>query len=168
MLLFPLTIGNPTATLAEVHFRPTRQVSAAQQEQLPTSLALTLGRGVGNMIEKGYSWSGGVPGVSLAAAADPYMLDLSADARAFCLREHLLTYVKLAEGLIKKYFPSAAELRWEYEIARECEDQWMAAYFEVSGALEIAMDQYDALTTEWVARAPWPQSDRISFQFEVV
>ena len=73
---------------------------------------------------------------------------LSDPAARFIEKHHLAMYLPLAEGLVRKHFEQAGDLRWEYETDPELPDQWLSLYFTVEGEVNEVVDNYDMLADE--------------------
>lgn len=96
------------------------------------------------------------------------MPGLTEQATDFCRAQRILTYIPLAEGLVRKHFPRASGLRWDLEKDPDTRRRWMVLNFDANEPVTEAMEHYDAVTDGWIAKTPWPQTDLISFYFTVL
>jgi hypothetical protein len=103
-----------------------------------------------------------------AAPAPDLPSSLEPEATAFCKQEGLLPFVATALDLLRTHFPQAYAVRWEPDRDPESGERWLGLHFTVEGEVERILDQYDALIDAWNEAVPWPQSDRLSFLYEIV
>jgi hypothetical protein len=86
-----------------------------------------------------------------------------AEVQRFTEQQGIESYLTLALSLIDEHFPDAQGVKADYVEDPDSSDAWIALTTTVADSVSDVMDRYDHLTGEWIARAPWPERDRIAF-----
>ncbi len=94
---------------------------------------------------------------------------LTPEIRRFCEDEKLEPHLKRALELIEEHFPDAqglhAELVWNPEYP---DDTWVSLMVTLSGSLSQIIERDDRFVDDWIARIPWPESDKIVVDLDIV
>jgi hypothetical protein len=94
-------------------------------------------------------------------------LTLSDEEEAFCEKQGLVTFLPVAETLIRTHFPGALEVRTELMKDPEAEGEWLVIGVKVDGEIEAVLDSYDRLTREWVEKVRWPDREKIVIDYTI-
>jgi len=105
-----------------------------------------------------------------AKAPEPVMLHgkpVPDDVLQFCEQEGILEYLRLADELIARHFPSASALAVEMQVDPETGDEAAIVRPRVSGTVDDLLKRSQRYTADWVAQVPWPQREKISITYDV-
>ena len=87
----------------------------------------------------------------------------------FCAEEQLGAPLARALDLIQQHFPDVQGLRadpvWDPDVPG---DVWVSLTVTLSGSLPQVLSRDDRFLDDWVATMPWPASDKIVVDLDVV
>lgn len=125
-------------------------------------------------------WSGLVPGALLNTflwveefqrteqrGAERKGLVLSEEVLQFCSHHRLFGHLQLAAKLVDECFPSVVHVAVEKECDPESEDEWLLLTAQLHEQVESALRQYDTYTRRFVDSVPWPQRNKIRFNYDL-
>lgn len=95
-------------------------------------------------------------------------LVLSQEVLGFCSQHRLFGYLQRAVKLVGECFPSAVDVSVEKGSDPESEDEWLLLTAQVREQVEPSLDQYDAYTQCLIDAIPWPQRNKIRFNYDLV
>lgn len=94
-------------------------------------------------------------------------LVLSEEVLQFCSHHRLFGYLQLAAKLVDECFPSVVGVAVEKECDPESEDEWLLLTAQLHEQVEAALSQYDTYTRRFIESVPWPQRNRIRFNYDL-
>ncbi len=95
-------------------------------------------------------------------------LALSQEVLEFCSEHQLREYLGRAVKLVGECFPCAVEVSVEKGSDPDSEDEWLLLTAQVREQVEPSLDQYDAYTRCLIDAIPWPQRNKIRFNYDLV
>ena len=95
-------------------------------------------------------------------------LVLSEEVLQFCSQHRLFRYLQLAAKLVDDCFPSVVDVAIEKECDPESEDEWLLLTAQLHAQVEAALSQYDTYTRRFINSVPWPQRNKIRFNYDLV
>lgn len=95
------------------------------------------------------------------------VLVLSEEVLEFCSQHRLFAYLQLAVKLAHQSFPSAASVLVEKECDPESGDEWLLLTAQLHGQVEAVLRQYDTYTRRFIDSVPWPQRNKIRFNYDL-
>lgn len=95
-------------------------------------------------------------------------LALSQEVFEFCSQHRLLGHLQRAVELVGECFPSAVDVSVEKECDPESEDEWLLLTTQIHEQVESALDLYDTYTRRLIDAIPWPQRNKIRFNYDLV
>jgi len=129
---------------------------------------------------RGKPWSGLVPGALLNAflwverfqrteqgMAERKGLVLSEEVLRFCSHHRIFGHLQLAAKLVDLCFPSVVHVAVEKEYDPESEDEWLLLTAKLHEPVESALRQYETYTRRFVGLVPWPQRNKIRFNYDL-
>lgn len=129
---------------------------------------------------RGKPWSGLVPGALLntflwveefqrteQGGAERKGVVLSEEVLQFCSQHRLFGYLQLAAKLVDECFPSVVDVAVEKECDPESEDEWLLLTAQLHEQVESALSQYDTYTRHFINSVPWPQRNKIRFNYDL-
>lgn len=127
------------------------------------------------------SWSSLVPGAMLnmllwvkqfkraeQRESERKGLVLSEEVLQFCSHHRLFGYLQLAIKLVDECFASVVSVAVEKEYDPESEDEWLLVTAQLHEQVEAALRQYDTFTRRFVSSVPWPQRNKIRFNYDLI
>jgi len=95
-------------------------------------------------------------------------LVLSQEVIQFCSHHRIFGYLQLAVNLVHECFPSAADVSVEMESDPESDDEWLLMTAQLRERIEAVLRQYDTYTRRFIGSVPWPQRNKIRFNYDLV
>jgi hypothetical protein len=85
----------------------------------------------------------------------------------FSSEHRIFGYLQLTLKLIEYSFPSAVAILVEKECDPESDDEWLLITATLSDNIETVLNQYDAYTRRFITSIPWPQRNKIRFNYDL-
>ncbi len=95
-------------------------------------------------------------------------LVLSEEVLHFCSQHRLFGYLQLAARLVDDCFPSVEDVAVEKESDPESEDEWLLLTAQLHAQVEAVLSQYDTYTQRFMDSVPWPQRNKIRFNYDLI
>jgi hypothetical protein len=95
-------------------------------------------------------------------------LVFSQEVVQFCSHHRIFGCLQLAVKLVHECFPSAADVSVEMERDPESDDEWLLMTAQLRERIEAVLRQYDTYTRRFIASVPWPQRNKIRFNYDLV
>lgn len=94
-------------------------------------------------------------------------LVLSEEVLEFCSKHRLFAYLQNTVKLVHKCFSSVVELAVEKECDPESDNEWLVVTARLHGQVEGVLRQYDTYTRYFIDTVPWPQRNKIRFNYDL-
>lgn len=92
---------------------------------------------------------------------------LSDEVRQFCSRHRLFVHLQCVAKLVNDCFPSLIALEVEKESDPESDDEWLLLTARLHGPIETILSRYDTYTQRFIKAIPWPQRNKIRFNYDL-
>lgn len=94
-------------------------------------------------------------------------LVLSEEVLEFCSEHRLFGYLQNTVKLVRECFSSVVELAVEKECDPESDDEWLLVTAQLHEQIEAVLRQYDTYTRRFIGSVPWPQRNKIRFNYDL-
>lgn len=94
-------------------------------------------------------------------------LVLTEEVLEFCSEHRLFGSLQNTVKLVRECFSSVVELAVEKECDPESEDEWLLVTAELHEQIEAVLRQYDTYTRRFIDLVPWPQRNKIRFNYDL-
>jgi hypothetical protein len=91
----------------------------------------------------------------------------SEEVFTFSAEHRIFGYLQFTLNLVAQYFPSTLAIYVEKEYDPESDDEWLLVTAKLHESIEVVLNQYDAYTRCFINSIPWPQRNKIRFNYDL-
>lgn len=87
--------------------------------------------------------------------------ELTPDVRAFCQREGVEQYLRLAVELAHEYFPDAHSVSAEVVFDPDAGEEWVMLNVRLPAGVTDLLARDHRFVERWITDVPWPERDKV-------